>query len=237
MINIGGGMIMKLILVRHGQSEWNALNLFTGWEDVSLSQVGIDEAVSLGHRLKASNINIDVVYTSLLKRAIHTAYYVMNCLDRNWVEVIKDWRLNERHYGALQGLNKEETALKYGDEQVHIWRRSYDVRPPLMEASDPHAPHNQAMYQSLLDTVSLPLHESLADTKLRTLECFNAVIKNQLFSGKDVLIAAHGNSLRSLIMDLEGLNKDEVVALELQTGVAVVYELDKDMKIMSKSFI
>lgn len=228
---------MKLILVRHGQSIWNQLNLFTGWEDVELSDNGVNEAKNLGKRLKEKGIGYDVVYTSFLKRAIHTAYYIMNEMDLNWIKMIKDWRLNERHYGALQGLNKEETALKFGDEQVHIWRRSYDVRPPKMSFDDKHAPQNQKMYQSIKRQQDLPFHESLKDTKIRTLQCYTELIMDELKNKRNVLIAAHGNSLRSLIMDLENLNEEEVVSLELQTGVAIVYTLDNDLNIINKEVI
>lgn len=228
---------MKLILVRHGQSIWNQLNLFTGWEDVELSDLGIEEAKNLGKRLNKSGISIDIVYTSLLKRAIHTAYYVLNEMNLNWIPMIKDWRINERHYGALQGLNKSETATKFGDEQVQIWRRSFDVRPPVMDQNNDHAPQHQKMYKLASESRELPLHESLKDTKIRTLEFYDEVIKSSLKQKQNVLIAAHGNSLRSLIMKLEDLNEQEVVSLELQTGVAVVYTLDNSLKIIAKEII
>lgn len=224
---------MKLILVRHGQSEWNLQNRFTGWEDVSLSEYGVQQAKDAGKKLLDNNINFDVVFTSYLKRAIHTAYYIMSETDRNWVPMIKDWRLNERHYGALQGLNKAETAQKYGDDQVHIWRRSYDVRPPKMDQQDAKAPINQFRYQKI-ESARKVLHESLEDTLHRTVQYYDLVIKPSLLSGNDVLIAAHGNSLRSLIKYLEQLTDQEVVELELDTGVPVVYTLDENLNIVDK---
>lgn len=228
---------MKLILVRHGQSEWNKLNLFTGWEDVALSEQGIEEAKAAGKRLADHGLHFDMVYTSVLKRAIHTAYYVMNEGDLNWVPMVKDWRLNERHYGALQGLNKQETAEKYGDEKVKIWRRSYDVRPPMMDENDPHAPKNQVRYQTLGMDAKLPLHESLKDTQARTMACYEDVIVPMLKEGKDILVAAHGNSLRSLIKVLDGLSDEAVVSLELATGIPVVYELNDQLEVINKTIL
>ena len=189
---------MKLVLVRHGESEWNKLNLFTGWTDVDLSEKGHQEAMQAGKLLKEEGYDFDVCYTSYLKRAIHTLNHILDEMDRNWLPVHKSWKLNERHYGALQGLNKSETAEKYGEQQVKIWRRSFDVKPPVLEESDERAPQNQAMYRNVKET--LPLHESLETTIERVIPYFEGVIKKDMQEGKRVIIAAHGNSLRLNIL-------------------------------------
>ena len=219
----------KLVLIRHGESEWNKLNLFTGWTDVDLSETGVQEAKKGGQLLKEAGFTFDICYTSYLKRAIHTAYNVLEQLDEEWIPMIKDWRLNERHYGALQGLNKAETAAKYGEDQVKIWRRSYDVQPPELEESDDRNPANQAAYKNV-DKKNLPLTECLKDCVARVVPYYEEVIKPEIAAGKSVLIAAHGNSLRSLVKYLDNISDDEIVGLNIPTGVPLVYELDDNFK-------
>ncbi|MCR4660428.1 MAG: 2,3-diphosphoglycerate-dependent phosphoglycerate mutase [Clostridia bacterium] len=227
---------MQLILVRHGESEWNKLNLFTGWTDVELSEAGRKEAIEAGQELKKRGIEFDVCFTSYLKRAIHTLNTILAETDREYLPVIKTWKLNERHYGALQGLNKAETAAKYGEEKVKIWRRSYDVPPPPLEETDERNPANQKMYAGV-DKKDLPLTESLEITVQRVIPYFNEEIKPLLLAGKKVLIAAHGNSLRALIMYLEKLTKEEIIGVNLPTAVPLMYELDENMNVLSKEFI
>ena len=197
--------MMKLVLIRHGESEWNKLNLFTGWTDVDLSEKGHAEAIAAGELLKAEGYDFDIAYTSILKRAIHTLNHVLDSMDRVWLPVIKSYKLNERHYGALQGLNKAETAAKYGDDQVKIWRRSYDVKPPALEITDERAPQNQEMFRGI-DPSELPLNESLETTVERVVPYFESVIKEDMKAGKRVLIAAHGNSLRALVKYFDNLS-------------------------------
>ena len=193
---------MKLVLIRHGESEWNKLNLFTGWTDVGLSEKGIIEANEAGFLLKENNFDFDVCYCSYLKRAINTLNIVLERMDRQWLPVIKTWKLNERHYGALQGLNKAETAEKYGEEQVKLWRRSFDVPPPALDKDDKRCPHNQAPYRNV-DKSELPYNESLKDTIERVIPYYEEVIKKDMLDGKRVLITAHGNSLRALVKYLD----------------------------------
>ena len=226
----------KLILVRHGESEWNKLNLFTGWTDVELSETGRKEAKAAGEGLKAKGVKIDVCFTSYLKRAIHTLNAILDEMDLNYLPVYKAWQLNERHYGALQGLNKAETAEKYGEEQVKVWRRSYDCPPPALSEDDPRNPANQATYATV-DKKLLPLTESLEITVERVVPYFNEKIKPELEAGKTVLVAAHGNSLRALIMHLEHMSKEDVINLNLPTGVPVIYELNDDYSVASKEYI
>ena len=226
----------KLILVRHGESEWNKLNLFTGWTDVELSDTGREEAKAAGKGLLEKGIKFDVCFTSYLKRAIHTLNIILDEMDLAYLPVTKAWQLNERHYGALQGLNKAETAEKYGEAQVKVWRRSYDVPPPALEKDDPRCPANQETYASV-DKKLLPLTESLEITVERVVPYFNKMIKPELEAGKTVLVAAHGNSLRALIMHLEHMSKEDVVNLNLPTGVPVVYELDDNYEVISKEYI
>ena len=227
---------MKLVLVRHGESEWNKLNLFTGWTDVDLSEKGHEEAKAAGQLLKQEGYDFDVCYTSYLKRAIHTLNHILDEMDRNWLPVYKTWKLNERHYGALQGLNKSETAAKYGEEQVVIWRRSFDVQPPALEEKDPRNPAFQKAYAGV-DKKDLPLTESLKDTIARVTPFYNERVVPLLKEDKKVIIAAHGNSLRSLVMYLEGLTKEEVIGLNIPTGVPLVYELDDELNIISKRYL
>lgn len=226
----------KLILVRHGESEWNKLNLFTGWTDVELSDTGREEAKAAGKGLLEKGIKFDVCFTSYLKRAIHTLNIILDEMDLAYLPVTKAWQLNERHYGALQGLNKAETAEKYGEAQVKVWRRSYDVPPPALEKDDPRCPANQETYAAV-DKKLLPLTESLEITVERVVPYFNKMIKPELEAGKTVLVAAHGNSLRALIMHLEHMSKEDVINLNLPTGVPVVYELDDNYEVISKEYI
>lgn len=226
---------MKLVLVRHGESEWNKLNLFTGWTDVDLSEKGHQEAMQAGKLLKEEGYDFDVCYTSYLKRAIHTLNHILDEMDRNWLPVHKSWKLNERHYGALQGLNKSETAEKYGEQQVKIWRRSFDVKPPVLDESDERAPQNQAMYRNVKET--LPLHESLETTIERVIPYFEGVIKKDMQEGKRVIIAAHGNSLRALVKYFNQLSSDEIMGVNIPTGVPLVYEFDENMKVTKHYYL
>ncbi|MEJ2614629.1 MAG: 2,3-diphosphoglycerate-dependent phosphoglycerate mutase [Ignavibacteriaceae bacterium] len=219
----------KLVLIRHGESVWNKENLFTGWTDVDLSEQGKQEAKKGGELLKTEGYTFDIAYTSVLKRAIRTLWFVLDELDLMWIPVERSWRLNERHYGALQGLNKAETAEKYGDEQVHIWRRSYDIQPPSLEKTDDRYPGKDARYQSLTEK-ELPLTECLKDTVARFLPFWHNTIEPTIKSGKKVLIAAHGNSLRALVKYLDNIPDEEIVGLNIPTGVPLVYELDENLK-------
>ncbi|EAC4107937.1 2,3-diphosphoglycerate-dependent phosphoglycerate mutase, partial [Listeria monocytogenes] len=214
---------MKLVLIRHGQSEWNKLNLFTGWHDVDLSQEGVVEAMTAGKRIKEAGLEFDVAFTSVLTRAIKTLNYVLEESDQMWVPVHKSWRLNERHYGALQGLNKQETAEKYGADQVQKWRRSYDTLPPLLEENDERQAKNDRRYQ-LLDTHAIPSGENLKVTLERVIPYWMDTIAPEIKEGRRVVIAAHGNSLRALVKFLEGISDDEIMDLEIPTGVPLVYE-------------
>ena len=228
--------MMKLVLVRHGESEWNKLNLFTGWTDVDLSEKGHEEAKAAGRLLKAEGYDFDICYTSYLKRAIHTLNHILDEMDRVWLPVVKTWRLNERHYGALQGLNKAETAEKYGEEQVKIWRRSFDVKPPALEAGDERNPANQAIY-SKVDPKDLPLTESLETTIERAVPFFEGVIRKDMQEGKRVIIAAHGNSLRALVKYFDNLSKEEILGVNIPTGAPLVYEFDDDFKVLKKYYL
>ena len=227
-------MAGKLVLCRHGQSDWNLKNLFTGWTDVDLTEKGVQEAVDAGRLLKELNYEFDIAFTSVLVRAIRTLWLMLDEMDRVWIPVIRDWRLNERHYGALQGLNKAETAAKYGDEQVHIWRRSYAIEPPALELDDERHPSHDARYAGI---DGLPATESLSTTLDRVVPCWNDVIAPQLRDGKDVLIAAHGNSLRALVKMLDGVSDDEITSFNIPTGVPLAYELDRDLAPISREFL
>ncbi|MGP8252723.1 MAG: 2,3-diphosphoglycerate-dependent phosphoglycerate mutase [Terracidiphilus sp.] len=219
----------KIVLIRHGESVWNKENLYTGWTDVDLSEKGLQEANEAGDLLKQEGFNFDLVYTSVLKRAIRTAWVVLDQMDLMWIPVKHDWRLNERHYGALQGLNKAQTAQEYGDQQVKIWRRSYDVPPPALTETDPRYPGSDPRYKTLTKE-QLPLTECLKDTVARVLPCWHDVIAPSIRSGKQILVAAHGNSLRALVKYLHGISDDEIVELNIPTGVPLVEELDEDLK-------
>ncbi len=217
--------MLKLVLLRHGESEWNKLNLFTGWTDVDLSDKGREEARQAGAVLKAEGYDFDLCFTSYLKRAIHTLNIALDEMDRAWLPVIKSWKLNERHYGALQGLNKSETAEKYGEEQVKIWRRSFDIKPPALERGDERCAAGQAMYRNI-DPALLPLSESLETTIERVVPYFEEVIKPEMAAGKRVIIAAHGNSLRALVKYFDDIGNDKIVNVNIPTGVPLVYEFD-----------
>ena len=221
--------MIKLVLVRHGQSMWNLENRFTGWTDVELSEQGIKEAKEAGKVLKEKGFNFDVAYTSVLKRANDTLGYILEELDEKNIPIKKSWRLNERHYGALQGLNKDETKEKYGAEQVLLWRRSTDVRPPALSKDDERYPGNDPKYSDLKEN-ELPTTENLIDTIERVMEYWNSDIKKDLETGKRVIIAAHGNSLRGLIKYLDNMTDEEIIKLELQTGNPICYELDDNLK-------
>jgi 2,3-bisphosphoglycerate-dependent phosphoglycerate mutase len=219
----------KVVLLRHGESIWNKENLFTGWTDVDLSEKGREEAARAGRVMKEQGYSFDLAYTSVLKRAIRTLWMATDEMDLLWIPVERDWRLNERHYGALQGLNKAETAAKYGEDQVKIWRRSYDIPPPALEATDERYPGNDPRYRSLTKE-QLPLTECLKDTVERVLPMWNEVIAPAIRSGKRVLIAAHGNSLRALVKYLEDVPDEKIVDLNIPTGVPMVQELDENLK-------
>jgi 2,3-bisphosphoglycerate-dependent phosphoglycerate mutase len=219
----------KVVLLRHGESIWNKENLFTGWTDVDLSEKGREEAAQAGLMLKEQGYRFDLAYTSVLKRAIRTLWIALDQMDQMWIPVERDWRLNERHYGALQGLNKAETAAKYGAEQVKLWRRSYDIRPPALDEADPRYPGKDPRYRNLLKE-QLPLSECLKDTVDRFLPCWHEAIAPSIRSGKQVLIAAHGNSLRALVKYLEDVPEQQIVDLNIPTGVPLVEELDDDLK-------
>ena len=227
-------MAGKLVLCRHGQSDWNLKNLFTGWTDVDLTEKGIQEAVDGGRLLADMGYEFDIAFTSVLKRAIRTLWLMLDEMDRMWIPVVRDWRLNERHYGALQGLNKAETAAKYGDEQVHIWRRSYDITPPALEVTDERHPSHDARYAGI---ENLPGTESLALTLDRVLPSWEEKIAPELRAGKDVLIAAHGNSLRALVKMLDKVSDEEITGFNIPTGIPLAYELDDDLSPVSREFL
>ena len=221
--------MVKLVLLRHGESIWNKENVFTGWTDVDLSEKGVGEARKAGALLKSEGFIFDLAFTSVLKRAIRTLWLVLDEMDLMWIPVQPSWRLNERHYGALQGLNKADTAAKYGEEQVHIWRRSYDVPPPALGKNDKRYPGNELKYRDLPQE-DLPLTESLKDTVARCLPYWHGTIAPAVKAGKEVLIAAHGNSLRALVKYLDGMADDAIAGLNIPTGVPLVYELGGDLK-------
>ena len=225
-----------LVMIRHGESEWNKANLFTGWTDVELSENGWKEAHQGGKLLKEEGFGFDICFTSYLKRAIHTADSVLFELGEEWIPVEKTWKLNERHYGALQGLNKAETAAKYGEDQVKIWRRSFDIQPPSLEENDDRNPANQAMYRNV-DKSELPLTESLEDTIARVIPYFEETISPEIKLGKRVLIAAHGNSLRALVKYLDNISDEEIIGLNIPTGIPLVYELDENLKPISHRYL
>ncbi len=218
-----------VVLLRHGFSTWNQENRFTGWTDVDLADQGRAEATEAGRLLKEGGYAFDIAYTSVLKRAIRTLWIALDVLDQMWVAVEKDWRLNERHYGALQGLNKAETAAKFGDEQIKIWRRSYSTPPPALTVDDPRHPSHDPRYRSLKPS-ELPVTESLKDTVERFLPYWHDTIAPSIQSGKRVLIAAHGNSLRALVKYLDGMTEQEIVELNIPTGIPLVYEVDAQLK-------
>ena len=226
----------KIVLIRHGESQWNKENKFTGWTDVELSEKGNLEAIEAGKLLKAEGFVFDKAYTSVLKRAIKTLWHTLEGLDLMWIPVERAWQLNERHYGALQGLNKAETAQKYGDGQVLIWRRSYDTPPPALEESDARFPGNDPRYASLTKE-ELPLTECLKDTVARVLPFWNERIVPDIKAGKRLIIAAHGNSLRALVKYLDNISEEDILKLNIPTGIPLVYELDENMKPISSKYL
>jgi len=217
-----------LVLLRHGESTWNKENRFTGWTDVDLTEKGRHEALTAGHLLEAAGLSFDVAYTSLLKRAIRTCWITLDELDLLWIPMVRSWRLNERHYGALQGLDKAETAAKHGAEQVKIWRRSYDIRPPALTPDDPRHPARDPRYASM-PPADLPLTESLKDTVARFLPYWDDTIAPAIHDGNRVLIAAHGNSLRALVKYLDHISDQDILELNIPTGVPLIYELNDDL--------
>ena len=221
--------MFRLVLLRHGESTWNKENRFTGWTDVDLSEKGVQEAHRSGQLLKQDGFVFDVSFTSVLKRAIRTLWIVLDEMDLMWIPIHHSWKLNERHYGALQGLNKAETATKYGDEQVHIWRSSYDIRPPVLEESDERWPGHDPRYAGLSGD-ELPKTESLKDTVARFLPYWHEQIAPVVKSGRRVIIAAHGNSLRALVKYLDNVSDEDIVSLNIPTGVPLIYELDTSLK-------
>ncbi len=225
-----------LVLLRHGESTWNRENRFTGWTDVDLTERGVAEARRAGQQLGEEGLQFDVAYTSVLKRAIRTLWIVLDELDQMWIPVHRSWRLNERHYGALQGLNKAETARKYGDQQVLVWRRSYDTPPPTLDSSDERFPGSEPRYADL-DPRDIPLTECLEDTVARFLPFWHETIAPDVRAGKRVIIAAHGNSLRALVKYLDDVSDEDIVRLNIPTGVPLVYELDDSLKPVSSRYL
>ncbi|MGB3069986.1 MAG: 2,3-diphosphoglycerate-dependent phosphoglycerate mutase [Ottowia sp.] len=219
----------KLVLIRHGESTWNLENRFTGWTDVALTPTGVEQARQAGRLLKAEGYEFDVAYTSVLKRAIHTLHYALDEMDRIWLPTVKHWRLNERHYGALQGLNKADMAKQYGDEQVLVWRRSYDTPPPALEPTDPRSERGDVRYGKLKPE-EIPLTECLKDTVARVLPFWNESMAPAISAGKRLLVSAHGNSIRALVKYLDGISETDIVGLNIPNGIPLVYELDANLK-------
>ena len=227
---------MELVFIRHGQSQWNAKNLFTGWRDINLSEQGVAEATAAGRKLKEKGYEFDLAFTSVLTRAIKTCNIVLEESDQLWVPQIKSWRLNERHYGELQGLDKQQTADKYGDEQVHIWRRSYDTLPPLLDPSSEVSAHHDRRYAHLPKNI-IPGGENLKVTLERVLPIWEDGIAPAIISGKRVLVAAHGNSLRALVKHIEGISDDDIMKVEIPTGQPLIYKLDDDLNVIEKFYL
>lgn len=219
----------QLVLIRHGESVWNLENRFTGWTDVELTPTGVAQAQNAGRLLKAAGFDFDVAYTSVLKRAIHTLWQTLDSMDRTWLPVVHHWRLNERHYGALQGLNKADMAKQYGDAQVLQWRRSYDTPPPALEATDPRSERGDLRYAKL-NPEDVPLTECLKDTVARVLPLWNESMAPAILAGKRIVVAAHGNSIRALVKDLDNISDDDIVGLNIPNGQPLVYELDAQLK-------
>jgi len=228
---------VRLVIVRHGQSLWNKENRFTGWADVPLTDQGREEARDAGRKIKALGIDFTKAYCSVLTRSIHTLWEILKESNLNWLPIVKDYRLNERHYGALTGLNKKETADEYGAEQVHKWRRGFDTVPPLLEMDDERHPIFDRRYQDMLPASELPAGESLKITLERFMPLWKDTIQKELKEGKDTLVVAHGNSLRALILDLEGISPEDITTVEISTGVPICYTLDQDMKVVSKEIL
>ncbi|GKQ57976.1 2,3-diphosphoglycerate-dependent phosphoglycerate mutase [Sphaerotilus sulfidivorans] len=219
----------KLVLIRHGESTWNLENRFTGWTDVELTATGVEQARQAGRLLKEAGYEFDVAYTSVLKRAIHTLNHCLDTMDRDWLPVVKDWRLNERHYGGLQGLNKADMAKQYGDAQVLVWRRSYDTPPPALASDDPRGQRQDPRYARLAPE-QVPLTECLKDTVARVLPFWNEAIAPAIRSGQRIVLAAHGNSIRALVKYLDNIGDDDIVGVNIPNGIPLVYELDADLK-------
>jgi 2,3-bisphosphoglycerate-dependent phosphoglycerate mutase len=219
----------KLVLIRHGESTWNLENRFTGWTDVDLTPTGVEQARNAGRLLKAEGFEFDIAYTSVLKRAIRTLWLTLDEMDRQWLPTVKSWRLNERHYGALQGLNKADMAKQYGDEQVLVWRRSYDTPPPALEASDPRCERADLRYAKI-EPQNVPLTECLKDTVARVLPFWNESMAPAIKAGKRIVVAAHGNSIRALVKYLDQISDNDIVGLNIPNGIPLVYELDADLK-------
>ena len=219
----------KLVLIRHGESTWNLENRFTGWTDVELTATGVEQARQAGRLLKEAGYEFDVAYTSVLKRAIHTLNHCLDTMDRDWLPVVKDWRLNERHYGGLQGLNKADMAKQYGDAQVLVWRRSYDSPPPALASDDPRGQRQDPRYAKLAPE-QVPLTECLKDTVARVLPFWNEAIAPAIRSGQRIVLAAHGNSIRALVKYLDNIGDDDIVGVNIPNGIPLVYELDADLK-------
>jgi 2,3-bisphosphoglycerate-dependent phosphoglycerate mutase len=226
---LGLTVMYKLVLIRHGESTWNLENRFTGWTDVELTETGVEQAKQAGRLLKAEGYEFDVAYTSVLKRAIHTLNYCLDEMDRIWLPVVKNWRLNERHYGGLQGLNKADMAKQYGDEQVLVWRRSYDTPPPALEANDPRGQRQDLRYANL-SPEQIPLTECLKDTVARVLPFWNESMAPAIKAGKRIVVAAHGNSIRALVKYLDNIGDADIVGVNIPNGIPLVYELDAELK-------
>ena len=226
----------KLVLIRHGESTWNLENRFTGWTDVPLTPTGVAQARQAGQLLKDAGFEFDVAYTSVLKRAIWTLWHTLDTMDRTWLPVVKDWRLNERHYGALQGLNKADMAKQYGDEQVLVWRRSYNTPPPALDPTDVRSERTDLRYASLA-AGDVPLTECLQDTVARVLPCWNTVLAPAIRSGQRVVVAAHGNSIRALVKYLDGIADADIVGLNIPNGIPLVYELDADLQPIRSQYL
>ena len=221
--------MFKLVLIRHGESTWNLENRFTGWTDVPLTPTGVQQARQAGRLLKEAGYDFDVAYTSVLRRAVWTLWYALDELERTWLPVLHDWRLNERHYGALQGLNKADMAQQFGDEQVLVWRRSYDTPPPTLEAADPRSERSDPRYATLADG-AVPLTECLKDTVDRVLPCWRERLAPAIRGGQRIVIAAHGNSIRALVKYLDDIGDDDIVGVNIPNGIPLVYELDAALK-------
>jgi 2,3-bisphosphoglycerate-dependent phosphoglycerate mutase len=226
----------QLVLIRHGESTWNLENRFTGWTDVPLTATGVAQARQAGELLKSEGFEFDVAYTSVLKRAIWTLWHALDAMERTWLPIVHDWRLNERHYGALQGLNKADMARQYGDEQVMVWRRSYDTPPPPLAPVDPRGQRSDLRYARLAPE-QVPLTECLKDTVLRVLPCWNERLAPAIRSGQRIVVAAHGNSIRALVKYLDGISDADIVGLNIPNGIPLVYELDAQLKPLSRRYL
>ena len=226
----------KLVLIRHGESTWNLENRFTGWTDVPLTPTGVAQAQQAGRLIKDAGLEFDVAYTSVLKRAIWTLWHTLDQMDRSWLPVVNDWRLNERHYGALQGLNKADMARQYGDEQVLVWRRSYDTPPPALAAADPRSERGDLRYAALAPG-QIPLTECLKDTVARVMPCWNEVLAPAILAGRRLVIAAHGNSIRALVKYLDGIADADIVGVNIPNGIPLVYELDAQLKPIRSQYL